>query len=157
MQKVPMTPTGRQKLQIRLKQLKTVEKPANIRAIEEARAHGDLRENAEYHAAKEQQGMIESQIRELETALSLAQVIDPSKLEHEKVVFGATVTLLDLESDEKITYRIVGKYEADLADGSISIESPIARSLIGKSCNDEVRANTPKGPREFEIIEIQYK
>jgi len=157
MQKVPMTPEGYKRLQERLKQFKTVDKPANIRAIEEARAHGDLRENAEYHAAKEQQGLIESQIRDIETALSLAQIIDPAKMEGDKVVFGATVTLLDLETDEKITYRIVGKYEIDLSNGDISVESPIARSLIGKSTNDEIKVSTPKGVREFEIIEILYK
>ena len=157
MQKVPMTPTGYKRLQERLKQFKSVDKPANIRAIEEARAHGDLRENAEYHAAKEQQGLIDSQIRNIETALSLAQVIDPAKMASDKVVFGATVTLLDLETDEKTTYRIVGKYEIDLANGDISVESPIARSLIGKLTNDEVKVSTPKGVREFEIIEILYK
>lgn len=157
MRHYPMTPAGHQKLHETLKRLKSVDKPANIRAIEEARGHGDLRENAEYHAAKDQQGMIDGQIRLIETKLSLAQIIDPATLDHANVVFGATVTLLDLTADEKTTYKIVGEDEADLSCGLISIESPIARSLIGKSEGDEVKVSTPKGLREFEIIQIDYK
>lgn len=157
MEKIPMTPAGYDQLRERLRHLKSVEKPANIRAIEEAREHGDLRENAEYHAAKEQQGMIDSQIRELEAAISLAHIIDPSKLDGEKVLFGATVTLSDLETDESITYTIVGKYEANLAAGRISVESPIARAMIGKQVDDEIKVQTPKGPREFAIVSVDFK
>ena len=156
MQKVPMTPEGHKKLQEKLKHLKGVERPASVKAIEEARGHGDLSENAEYDAAKEHQGHLNRQIREIENSLSLAQVIDPSKIESEKVVFGATVKLHDIDNGEEITYQIVGAYESDVASGRISIESPIARAMIGKETGDEVKVMAPSGMRAFEILEISY-
>jgi len=156
MQRVPMTPEGYKKLQEKLKHLKSVERPASILAIEEARGHGDLSENAEYDAAKEHQAQLNRQILEVETMLSLAQVIDPSKLSGEKVMFGATVRLHDIDTDEETTYQIVGAHESDISNGKISVESPIARGLIGKSEGDEVKVNAPTGIRTFEIVEVNY-
>ncbi|MDO8461438.1 MAG: transcription elongation factor GreA [Deltaproteobacteria bacterium] len=155
-QPVPMTPEGHKKLHEELKHLKSVERPRVVLDIEEARAHGDLKENAEYHAAKEKQAHLSRRIGEVEDALSRAQVIDPSKLDHKKVVFGAAVRLLDTESGEEITYRIVGAHETNIKEGKISIESPIAKSLIGKRKEDLVKVTTPRGSREFEIMEIRY-
>lgn len=155
--RVPLTPQGYKALQERLKQLKTVERPRNIAAIEEARSHGDLSENAEYDAAKEEQGMLNSQIVDLEAKIALAEIIDPSKITSDKIVFGATVTLVDLDTDEESTYQIVGTPEADLNHGKISIESPMARALIGKSEGDEARVKTPKGVREVEILKVEFK
>jgi len=151
-----MTPEGYKKLQEKLKHLKSVERPASILAIEEARGHGDLSENAEYDAAKEHQAQLNRQILEVETMLSLAQVIDPSKLSGEKVMFGATVRLHDIDTDEETTYQIVGAHESDISNGKISVESPIARGLIGKSEGDEVKVNAPTGIRTFEIVEVNY-
>jgi transcription elongation factor GreA len=152
-----MTPEGHKKLQERLKHLKSVERPAIVKAIEEARDHGDLSENAEYDAAKERQLHIMKEMEEIEHKLSLAQVIDPATLQHEKIVFGATVTLSDLDNGEDVSYAIVGVDESDISKGRISVESPIARALIGKEEGDMVVVRTPKGVREFEVISIAYK
>jgi len=157
MQRMPITPEGYKKLQERLKQLKQVERPANVRAIEEARGHGDLSENAEYDAAKERQQHISREMAEIEHKLSLAHVIDPATVTHHKVVFGATVTLKDSDNGDDIAYTIVGVGESDIARGRISVESPIARALIGKEEGDEVKVVTPKGAREFEIVTVEYK
>ena len=157
-QRVPMTPEGLKMLQERLKYLKQVERPANMKALEEARSHGDISENAEYDVAKEHQNQLHQQIKDVEHKLSLAQVIDPTTIESDKIVFGATVTLSDIDSEEEeeLTYTIVGTDESDIAGGKISIESPIARALIGKEEGDEVRVKTPKGLRTFEVIEVRY-
>jgi transcription elongation factor GreA len=156
MDRVLMTPEGQAKLRERLKVLKKVERPQNIKDIEVARAHGDLSENAEYHAAKERQGFIAKEMTEIESALSNAEVIDPSKMNHEHVTFGAKITLLDVDSEDEKKYQIVGAMETDLDRGKISIESPIARALIGKKVDDEVSVRTPGGVKEFEIVEIDY-
>lgn len=151
-----MTPTGQKILMEKLKYLKQVERPQNIAAIEEARGHGDLSENAEYDVAKERQLQISQQIKDVEHKLSTAQIIDPAKINSEKIVFGATVTLSDIDNDEHITYSIVGSDESDISAGRISIESPIARALIGKEEGDEVNVKTPKGIRKFEIVAVKY-
>jgi len=152
-----MTPQGYQKLQERLKLLKSVERPKIIRAIEVARAHGDLKENAEYHAAKEAQGHLSMELREIEDKLAGAEVIDPSKLNHSKITFGATVTLKGAETGEVKTYQIVGSHEGDIKLGKISVTSPIARALIGKEAGDVVIVEAPGGKKEFEILTIVYK
>jgi transcription elongation factor GreA len=158
MEKHPMTLTGAQSLRAELNELKTVKRPAVIAAISEARAHGDLKENAEYHAAREQQGFIEGRIKDIEAKLSHAQVIDVASLDAGgRVVFGATVLLLDLNTDEEKTYQIVGVDEADLKHGKISVTSPVARALIGKSEGDEVALEAPGGTHEFEILEVRYE
>lgn len=154
---IPMTPEGHKKLQEELKHIKSVERPKNVADIEEARAHGDLRENAEYAAAKERQGHIARRMAEVEDALAGAVVIDPATMENEKIVFGATVHLSDVDSGEEITYQIVGGFESDVRQGKISVESPIAKSLIGKEENDVVKVATPRGVREFEILAIKYQ
>jgi transcription elongation factor GreA len=155
--KVPLTKRGADRLRDELKRLKSVDRPRVIRAIAEARAHGDLRENAEYHAAKDQQGFIEARIRDIESKLSHAQIIDVSKLTPSgKVVFGATVDLLDETDDSEITYRIVGEDEADIGAGLISYSSPIARALIGKEEGDSATVVTPGGKRSYEILEVRY-
>lgn len=155
--KVPLTARGAEMLREELDNLKKVERPRVIQAIAEAREHGDLKENAEYHAAREQQGFIEGRIQDIEGKLSNAQIIDVTQLNAGgKIVFGSTIDLLDLESDEEITYQIVGEDEADIAKGRISVKSPIARALIGKSEGDEVTVTTPGGAREFEILEVKY-
>ncbi|HKE19423.1 MAG TPA: transcription elongation factor GreA [Kofleriaceae bacterium] len=154
-EKYPMTPKGHEKLKAQLKQLVEVDRPANARAIEVARGHGDLSENADYSAAKEEQGMIEARIREYSTKLALAEVIDPTALSGERVKFGATVTISDEEGEEK-TYTIVGDDEADLKLGRISISSPVARALIGRTVGDEVVVQSPKGRREVEVIDVQW-
>ena len=155
-QRVPMTPNGQKVLQEKLKYLKQVERPKIVAAIEEARGHGDLSENAEYDMAKERQLQISQQIKEIEHKLSLAHVIDPSTIDSEKIVFGATVTIADSDNDEHITYSIVGSDESDISAGRISIDSPIARALIGKEEGDEVKVQTPKGLRNFEVVTIKY-
>lgn len=153
-----MTVNGAEKLRQELNELKTVARPQVIQAIAEARAHGDLKENAEYHAAREQQGFIEGRIKEIEGKLSNAQVIDVTTLNAGgKVVFGATVEVLELSTDEEHMYRIVGEDEADIHHGLISVSSPIARSLVGKMEGDEVAIETPGGTREFEILEVRYE
>ena len=157
MNKVPLTAQGAAKLQDELTQLKTIERPKVIKAIAEAREHGDLKENAEYHAAREQQSFIEGRIKDIEGKLSHAQIIDVTKLNAGgKVVFGATVVVLELDNDEEFTYQIVGDDEADIKHGLISVSSPIARALIGKQEGDDVFLNTPGGAREFEILEVRY-
>ena len=156
MDKSPMTAKGYEALKEELKRLKTVERPAIIRAIEEARAHGDLSENAEYHAAKEKQGFNEGRIAELESKLGSAEIIDPKTLSGERVVFGATVKLLNLETDEEVTYQIVGPDEADVSAGKISMTSPVARGLLGKSVGDDVAVRTPKGGSEYEILAVDF-
>lgn len=157
MDKTPMTARGAEKLRAELNELKTVKRPAVIAAIAEAREHGDLKENAEYHAAREQQGFIEGRIKEIEAKLSNAQIIDVTSLDAGgKVVFGATVDVMDLDTDEELTYQIVGEDEADIKAGMISVTSPLARALIGKSEGDEVSFEAPGGTREFEILEVRY-
>ena len=158
MNKVPMTVRGAELLREELKRLKSEDRPAVIRAIAEARAHGDLKENAEYHAAKEQQGFIEGRIAEIESKLSNIQEIDVTAIDAKgKVVFGSTVELLDVDSDQEIAYKIVGEDEADIKTGLISYTSPIARALIGKTIGDEVCVAAPGGDRNYEIIEIRYE
>lgn len=157
MEQIPVTKIGYQKLETELHDLKTVQRPNVIEAIADAREHGDLKENAEYHAAREQQGFIEGRIQELEAVIGRAQIIDPSTLSGSSVKFGATVTIVDEETDEEKTYQIVGDYEANLDDGKISISSPIAKGLIGKSEGDSVKIRTPKGPRDYEILKVSFK
>ncbi len=157
MNKTPMTVEGAEALRQELNELKTVARPKVIAAIAEARAHGDLKENAEYHAAREQQSFIEGRIKEIEAKLSNAQIIDVTTINAGgKVVFGATVDVLDLETDEEHSYQIVGEDEADIRHGKISITSPIARALIGKEEGDEVEIEVPGGKRQFEILEVRY-
>ena len=151
-----VTLAGLEKLRARLDQLKKVERPQNVRDIEEARAHGDLKENAEYHAAKERQGFIEGELRTIEDKLSRVRVIDPSKLSGTRVVFGATVALLNIDTEEEVTYRIVGEDEADINAGTISYLAPIARALIGKDEGDQVKFQAPGGTRTFEIVEVRF-
>ncbi len=158
MNKEPMTVRGHQLLQKELKQLKGDDRPAVIRAIAEAREHGDLKENAEYHAAKEQQGFIEGRIKELEGKLSHVQVIDVMEIDAGgKVIFGSTVKLLDEDTQKEITYKIVGQDEADIKTGMISYTSPIARALISKSDGDVVEFRAPDGEKAYEIIEVSYR
>jgi transcription elongation factor GreA len=158
MNKVPLTAKGAAKLQAELKELKTVKRPKVIKAIAEAREHGDLKENAEYHAAREQQSFIEGRIKDIEGKLSHAQIIDVTKLDAGgKVVFGATVVVLELDNDAEFTYQIVGDDEADIKHNLISVSSPIARALIGKQEGDDVFLETPGGAREFEILEVRYE
>jgi len=152
-----MTSAGYQALEEEIKFLKSVERPRIIKAIAEARAHGDLSENAEYHAAKEQQGLNESRVAELEDKLSRAEVIDISKLSGDSVTFGAIVTLVDEDTEDEMRYQIVGEMEADVKQGRISITSPIARALIGKSVGDSVEVNTPGGGKSYEILKIGFK
>jgi len=152
-----MTAAGYARLESEIKRLKTVERPGVIRQIEEARAHGDLSENAEYHAAKERQGFIEGRVMELEDKISRAEVIDVSKLSGPTIKFGATVTLIDEDTDEKSKYQIVGEIEADVKEGRISITSPLARALISKSKGDTVEVVTPGGGRSYEILKVEYK
>lgn len=157
MEKVPMTARGYNRLQDELKHLKSVERPAVIKAIAEAREHGDLSENAEYDAAKERQGFIEGRIMEVEGKLSHAQIIDPKLLDADgRCVFGATVTLEDMDSGNTVTYQIVGEDEADIKANKISVSSPIARALIGKYAGDIAEVQAPGGVREYEIIEVAY-
>ena len=157
MERIPMTSAGYQALEEEIKFLKSVERPRIIKAIAEARAHGDLSENAEYHAAKEQQGLNESRVAELEDKLSRAEVIDISKLSGDSVTFGAIVTLVDEDTEDEMRYQIVGEMEADVKQGRISITSPIARALIGKSVGDSVEVNTPGGGKSYEILKIGFK
>lgn len=158
MQRYPMTPQGHAALEAELKQLKTVDRPRITASIAEAREHGDLKENAEYHAAREQQGFCEARIRDIEAKLSGAQVIVPTTLPREgRVVFGVTVVIENLDTEEQKRYQIVGDDEADFKNNKISVNSPIARGLIGKSEGDEARIETPSGVVEFEIIEVIYQ
>jgi transcription elongation factor GreA len=154
--KFPMTPAGNAWMKKRLKKLKEVDRLENARAIEVARGHGDLSENADYSAAKEEQGMIEAKIREFEAKLALAEVIDPSKMSGDKVMFGATVTIEDAESGDTQTYTIVGEHEASIKKGKISIGAPVARALIGKAVGDTATITTPKGKREVEVMSVEW-
>ncbi len=156
MEKFPITPAGHKKLEVELRKIREVDRPANVKAIEEAREHGDLSENAEYKAAKEQQSLIAGRIEHLEDRISRANIIDPSKLSGDRVVFGAKVTIENLDNEEEKTYRIVGEDEADLESGTISITSPIARGLISKEVGDEVTIRTPAGLRKFEISDVEF-
>jgi transcription elongation factor GreA len=156
MEKVPMTAEGYHALDEELKRLKTVERPAVIAAIGEARAHGDLSENAEYHAAKDRQGWIEGQIAEIEDKMARAQVIDVSKLSGKQVKFGATVSVIDEDTDEKARYQIVGEHEANVKAGKVSITSPIARAMIGKESGETVEVNTPSGVKAYEITKVEW-
>ena len=153
---VPMTVQGYEALNAELKRLKYTERPRIVAAIEEARGHGDLSENAEYHSAREQQSFNEGRIQELEGALSHAQVIDPKNLSGDKVLFGATVSLSDDDTGDEKKYQIVGQYEADLENGKISLMSPIAKALIGKQIGDIVDVRTPKGEKSYEILDVQF-
>ena len=155
MEKIPITPAGNAALEAELKNLKSVERPAIIEAIASARELGDLKENAEYHSAREKQGFIEGRIKELEGILALADVIDPSKLSG-AIKFGAKVTLVDENTDKEKTWQIVGEYEANIENGQLSIKSPIARALIGKEKGDSVEVRTPGGVRFYEILSIEY-
>ncbi|NDU99483.1 transcription elongation factor GreA [Pseudoroseicyclus tamaricis] len=155
MDKIPLTRAGFDKIDAELKQLKSVERPSIIQAISEAREHGDLSENAEYHSAKEKQSFVEGRIKELEGVLSLADVIDPKKLSG-PVKFGATVELVDEDTDEEKTYQIVGEYEADIEKGRLNMKSPLARALIGKEEGDSVEVRTPGGEKAYEILKISY-
>ncbi len=154
--RIPMTPEGHSRLSAELKRLKTVERPAVIRAIAAAREHGDLSENAEYHAARERQGFIEGRVMELEDKLGRAEIIDISRLSGTKVMFGARVRLVDEETDEEVTYQIVGPEEAEIAQGLLSIGSPLAQALLGREAGDSVEVTTPRGVRYFEILEVRY-
>ena len=156
MEKIPMTAGAHAAIIEEIKYMKSVERPRIIKAIAEAREHGDLSENAEYHAAKEQQGLNEARVAELEDFLSRADVIDVSKLSGDTVKFGATVELVDEDTEVEATYQIVGEFEADVKAGKISITSPIARALIGKSVGDNVEVNTPGGGKSYEILKISY-
>jgi transcription elongation factor GreA len=157
MSKIPITLRGAELLREELKRLKTVDRPAVVAAIAEARSHGDLSENAEYDAAKERQGFIEGRIAEVEGKLSNAQIIDPAALDADgRVVFGATVDLEDMDSGQKVSYQIVGDDEADLKQNKISLNSPVARSLIGKFAGDVAEVQTPGGRREYEILDVRY-
>ena len=155
MEKIPITRAGYDKLDAELKHLKSVERPEIIAAIAEARAHGDLSENAEYHSAKEKQSFIEGRIKELEGIISLAEVIDTARLSG-PIKFGATVQLVDEDTDEERTYQIVGEYEADIENGRLNIKSPLARSLIGKTVGDSVEVRTPGGEKSYEVLAVSY-
>jgi transcription elongation factor GreA len=157
MDKVPMTEAGFQRLQDDLKHLKGSERPAVIRAIAEARDHGDLSENAEYHAARERQSFIEGQIGEIEDRISRAEVINPAKLSGGNVKFGATVTLVDEDTDEEATYQLVGEFEADINAGLLSITAPLARALIGKQVGDNIEVTTPGGSKAYEILKVEFR
>lgn len=156
MEKIPMTIAGHAAMEAEAKRRKSVERPSIVNAISEARKHGDLSENAEYHAAKEEQGMNEATIQMLESNLAMAEIIDVSKLSGDKIIFGATVGLVDEDTEEEVTYQIVGESEADVKQGKISISSPIARALINKKVEDSAEVNTPGGGKVYEILSIAF-
>ncbi|NUN15895.1 MAG: transcription elongation factor GreA [Myxococcales bacterium] len=156
-ERLPMTEEGYRALKERLRVLKEIERPKNVRDIETAREHGDLSENAEYHAAKEKQGIIAAQLRDVEDKIARAQVINPASLQGDKIVFGATVHLLDLNKDETVIYQIVGQDEADLKANKISYSAPLGRALIGRRVGDEVNFRSPGGLREYEVVAIEFK
>lgn len=155
--KFPMTPACFDRLKHELKQIKEHDRAENVRDIETAREHGDLRENAEYHAAKERQALLDGRMRYLEGRLGFAQIIDPTTVKESKVTFGATVTLNDVDNDTEVIYKIVGEDESDATSGKISISAPIARAMLGKRVGDEVIVKLPKGDREYEVVRIEYK
>jgi transcription elongation factor GreA len=157
MNKIPMTEGGFSRLEEELRHLKSTERPAIIRAIAEAREHGDLSENAEYHAARERQSFIEGRVAELEDKIARAEVIDPSTLSGKEIKFGATVTLVDEDTDEEAVYQIVGPDEADIAEKRLSISAPLARALIGKTVGDNVEVTTPAGSKSYEVVKVQYR
>ena len=157
MQKIPMTADGYARLEEELRHLKAVERPAAIRAIADAREHGDISENAEYHAARDRQSFLEGRLAELEDKISRAEVIDVSKLSGRQVKFGATVTLVDEDTDEKSAYQIVGEDESDIKTRRLSITSPLARALIGKQVGETIEVSTPGGSKSYEIVKVQYK
>jgi transcription elongation factor GreA len=157
MTNLPMTTGGYERLKIELRTLKVEQRPAIIRAIAEAREHGDLSENAEYHAARERQSFVEGRIAEIEDKMSRTQVIDVSKLKGRDIKFGATVTLADEETDEKTTYQIVGEMEADISDGRLSVTAPLARAMIGKKVGDSIEVTTPGGQKDYEVMKVRYK
>ncbi len=154
--RIPMTPRGVKKLREELKRLREVERPKNVQDIEVARAHGDLKENAEYHAAKERQSFIEGRSREIDSILALSDVIDPAKLSGDRVVFGATVKLADTDTGEETTYSIVGDYEGDIKEGRLAISAPLARAMIGREKGDTVVLRTGKGSREYQVVDVQF-
>lgn len=156
-EKIPMTLSGFERLEEELKHLRAVERPAIIKAIAEAREHGDLSENAEYHAAREKQSFIEGRIQDLEDKVGRVEVIDVSKLSGETIMFGATVDLVDEDTEEEVTYQIVGDEESDIKKGLLSISSPLSRALIGKKKGDSVEVRTPKGAKSYEILKITFK
>jgi transcription elongation factor GreA len=156
MDTIPMTPAGHKRLKEELQQLKSVERPKVIQEVATAREHGDLRENAEYHAAREKHSFIEARIKDIEAKLSLAEVIDPTKLSGNKVAFGAHVRLSNADTGEEVTYWIVGPAEADSDAGHISVQSPLARQLLGRQVGDEVKVKTPGGTREYEVLDITF-
>lgn len=157
MQKIPLTAEGYARMEAELRNLKSVERPAIIEAISEARAHGDLSENAEYHAARERQSFIEGRILDLEDKVSRADVIDTSKVAGNVIKFGATVKVVDAETDKEQTFQIVGEYEADSAKGLLALNAPLCRALIGKQKGDSVEVSTPKGAKAYEVLEVRYK
>lgn len=156
-EKIPMTPRGKALLEQELKKLVQVDRPAVIRAIEEARSHGDLSENAEYDAAKERQALVEGRIADIQTRLATSDVFDPAQIKADRIVFGATVEVLDLDSEERQTYKIVGPEESDVANGLISVLSPLARALIGKKSGEVVVVRTPKSEREYEVVSFVFQ
>ena len=156
-ERYPMTPAGLEQLKAELKRIKEVERPSNVADIEEALSHGDLRENAEYHAAKEKQAELDARMRHCEYRIGRAEVIDPREVDSDKVAFGCTVTVLDLDTDEETTYSIVGEHESNVDRGRVSIKSPIARALLGKMEGDDVTLKLPKGDRELEVVKLEYK
>lgn len=156
MPKIPMTPRGQQVLREELKRLREIERPKNVQDIEEARAHGDLRENAEFHAAKEKQAFIEGRSRQIESILAQAEIIDPAKLSGSRVVFGATVNLEDTDSGEIVTYTLVGDHEADIKQQRIAISAPLARAMVGREVGDTVTIKTGKGSREYQIAAVKF-
>ena len=155
--KIPMTPACFDRLRHELKQIKEHDRAENVRDIEVARDHGDLRENAEYHAAKERQALLDGRMRYLEGRIGFAQVIDPATVKEVKITFGATVTLTDVDNDTEVVYHIVGEDESDASSGKISISAPIARAMLGKRKGDEVIVKLPKGDREYEVVRVEYK
>lgn len=156
-EKIPMTLSGFERLEEELRHLKSSERPAIVKAIAEAREHGDLSENAEYHAARERQSFVEGRIQELEDKISRADVIDVSKLSGKIIKFGATVTLIDEDSDEEVRYQIVGQDESDIKEGRLSITAPLARALIGKTMKDTVEVSTPGGSKSYEVVKVVYQ
>ena len=156
MKKIPITKKGLTAIKAELDNLKGTERPLIIEAIQEARAHGDLSENAEYHAAREKQGYIEARIRDLEAKIGLAEVVDVASLSGDKIVFGTTVTIVDEDTDEEIVYQIVGEEESDIKNGKLSIQAPLSRALVGKSVGDSIEVKTPSGTKFYEVLKVEF-